>query len=145
MRIEPSKRDRYGRLVAKVWVTPIDHPCARTGDHCPKTLDVSRTQLTVGLAWHYKKYELEQSEEDRLAYAFEEQEARARKAGLWSEPDPTPPWEWRHGPADGPVKKSSNDVCHAPGSSTYQSVKYFTPYDSLEACLASGGRLPGQR
>ena len=34
---------------------------------------------------------------------------------------------------------------HAPGSSTYQSVKYFTPYDSLEACLASGGRLPGQR
>jgi hypothetical protein len=43
------------------------------------------------------------------------------------------------------VKKSRNDVCHAPGSSSYQSVKYFTPWDSLEECLASGGRLPGQR
>ena len=145
VRIEPAKRDRYGRLVAKVWVTPIDLPCARTGAPCPKTLDIARAQLTVGLAWHYKKYELEQSEEDRLAYAFEEREARARKAGLWSDPNPIAPWEWRHGPTDGPVKKSRNDVCHAPGSSTYQSVKYFTSYDSLEACLASGGCLPGQR
>jgi len=92
VRIEPSKRDRRGRLVAKVWVTPIDLPCTRTGDPCPKTLDVGRAQLTVGLAWHYEKYELEQPEEDRLAYAFEEQEARARKAGLWSDRDPTPPW-----------------------------------------------------
>jgi len=142
VRIEPSKRDRYGRLVAKVWVTPIDHPCVKTSGPCPKTLDVNRAQLTVGLAWHYKKYELEQSEEDRLAYAFEEMEARARKAGLWSDPDPTPPWQYRHGPADGPVKKSRNDICHAPSSSTYQSVKYFTPYESLEACLASGAAPP---
>ena len=142
VRIESTKRDRYGRLVAKVWVTPIDLPCAKTGEPCPKTLDVSRAQLTVGLAWHYKKYELEQSEEDRLAYAFEEHEARARKVGLWQDPDPTPPWQYRHGPTDGPVKKSRNDICHAPGSSSYQSVKYFTPWDSLEECLASGGRLP---
>ena len=145
VRIEPTKRDRYGRLVAKVWVTPIDLPCAKTGDPCPKTLDVNLAQLTVGLAWHYRKYELEQSEQDRHRYAFAEEEARARKAGLWSDPNPTSPWQWRHGPTDGPVKKSRNDICHEPGSRSYQSVKYFTPYPSLEACLASGGRLPGQR
>lgn len=142
VRIEWSKRDRYGRLVAKVWATPAELNC--TQDPCPRTLDVNLAQLTVGLAWHYKQYENEQSEEDRHRYAFAEEEARARKAGLWSEPNPTAPWDWRHGPTDGPVKKSRNDICHAPGSRAYRSVKVFTPYDSLEGCLASGGRLPGQ-
>jgi endonuclease YncB( thermonuclease family) len=139
-----SKQDRYGRLVGTVWVTPVSHPCTHTGEPCPQTLDVGRAQLTVGLAWHFKKYENEQSEEDRLAYAFDEQEARARKAGLWSEPDPVAPWDWRHGPKDGPVKKSKSGICHAPESPSYQSVKNFTAFPTLEACLASGGRLPKQ-
>ena len=94
VRVEARKQDRYGRTVGKVWVTPRDHPCK--GDDCPKTLDAGRAQLTVGLAWHFKRYEREQSEEDRLAYAFEETEARARKVGLWSESNPVPPWDWRN-------------------------------------------------
>ena len=130
---------------SSIWVTPISLPCAQTGEPCPKTLDVNLAQLTVGLAWHYKEYQKEQSEEDRHRYAFAEQEARARKAGLWSEPDPTPPWDWRHGTAGGPIKKAtSSGICHVPGSASYSSVKKFTPYPTLEACLASGGRLPKQ-
>ena len=86
VRIEWAKRDRYGRLVAKVWATPAELNC--TQDACPRTLDVNLAQLTVGLAWHYKQYENEQSEEDGHRYAFAEEEARARKAGLWSEPQP---------------------------------------------------------
>jgi endonuclease YncB( thermonuclease family) len=140
VRIEWSKRDHYGRFVAKVWARPPDLTCMQPP--CPKTLDVNLAQLTVGLAWHYKEYEREQSEEDRHRYAFAEQEARARKAGLWSEPDPVPPWAWRRGLTDGPVKKSRNDICHEPGSRSYRSVKQFTSYASLDACLASGGRLP---
>ena len=35
--------------------------------------------LTVGLAWHYKKYQSEQSPEDRGSYAFAEDEARAKR------------------------------------------------------------------
>ena len=102
-------------------------------------------QLTVGLAWHYKEYEKEQSPEDRQRYAFAEQEARARKAGLWSEPDPTPPWDWRHGTAGGPIKKAtSSGICHEPGTPGYSATKKFTKYPTLEACLASGGRLPKQ-
>ena len=121
----------------------MSHPCASTGEPCPKTLDVGRAQLTVGLAWHFKKYEREQSEEDRLAYAFDEQEARARKAGLWNEPDPTPPWDWRHGNLGGPTKKpTKSGICHAPGTASYSSVKNFTQFPTLDACLASGGRLP---
>lgn len=141
VRIEWDKRDRYGRIVGKIWATPMSHPCTTRGEPCPRTLDVGRAQLTVGFAWHFKKYEMVQSEEDRLAYAFDEQEARVRKAGLWSDPDPVSPGEWRAGPKDGPVKKSRNDICHAPASPNYQSVKNFAAYPTLDTCLASGGRL----
>ena len=145
VRIEWDKQDRYGRRVGKVWVTPPEVTCKQPP--CPKTLDAGLAQLTVGLAWHFKKYANEQAEEDRLRYAFAEDEARARKAGLWSAPNPIPPWEWRHGGAadtGGMVRKSKNNIYHAPGSSTYASVKNFTPYPTLEACIASGGRLPKQ-
>ena len=86
--------------------SPDQEPRCEPGRTCPKTLDVNLAQLTVGLAWHYKEYEKEQSEEDRQRYAFAEQEARARKAGLWSEPDPVPPWDWRHGTAGRPDQES---------------------------------------
>lgn len=89
VRVEGEKRDRYGRTVAKIWVTPADCP------KCDKTLDANLAMLTVGLAWHYKKYQNEQHPEDRGRYAFAEDEAKAKRAGLWSEPDPTPPWDWR--------------------------------------------------
>jgi endonuclease YncB( thermonuclease family) len=90
-RIEWDERDRYGRLVGKAWVTPAGINCAQ--EPCPKTLDAGRAQLTVGLAWHYLGRH--QDEEDSLAYEFDEMEARARRVGLWSEPDPVAPWDWR--------------------------------------------------
>jgi micrococcal nuclease len=42
----------------------------------------------------------------------------------------------------GVVKKSSTGICHAPGTTYYEKTKTFTSFDSVEACLASGGRLP---
>ena len=89
------KRDRYGRVVGQVWVISPDARCQGAG--CPKTLDAGLTQVTVGLAWHYKRYAGEQSEEDRERYGFAEEEARARRAGLWREVEPVAPWEWRRG------------------------------------------------
>lgn len=89
VRVEGDKRDRYGRTVAKIWVTPAD--CL----DCPKTLDAGLAMLTVGLAWHYKKYQGDQHPEDRGRYAFAEEEAKAKHVGLWGDADPTPPWEWR--------------------------------------------------
>jgi endonuclease YncB( thermonuclease family) len=93
VRVEVQKRDRYDRLIAKVWVTPPDLPCE--SEPCPKTLDVGRAQLTTGLAWFYRQYAHEQSPQDRASYDFDETEARVRKVGLWSDPAPVPPWEWR--------------------------------------------------
>jgi hypothetical protein len=40
------------------------------------------------------------------------------------------------------VKKSKSEICHTPGSQYYSRTKNFTLYDTLDQCLASGGRLP---
>ena len=52
-------------------------------------------QVRAGLAWHYKKYQKEQSPEDRALYSAMEVEAREVKRGLWHDPAPVPPWEHR--------------------------------------------------
>ena len=89
--VDWHKHDRYQRIVGKVMVA--DTNCiART---CPKWLDAGMAQITVGLAWWYRKYANEQPAEDRGRYEFAEQEARAKRAGLWSDPNPTAPWDWR--------------------------------------------------
>jgi endonuclease YncB( thermonuclease family) len=87
--IEDRKTDRWGRIIGVVWITPPDCPT------CPRTLDAGMSQLTRGLAWHFKRYAHEQPPEERGQYAFAEEEARAKGVGLWSDGDPVPPWEWR--------------------------------------------------
>jgi hypothetical protein len=42
----------------------------------------------------------------------------------------------------GVIKKSQSGICHAPGTTYYAQTLRFTPYETLAACLASGGRLP---
>lgn len=93
VRVEWTKRDRYGRIVGRVWVRSPDSPC-RTSE-CPKTLDVGLYMLTVGLAWHYKRYEGEQTPEERQRYASAEEQARGKHAGLWMDAHAVPPWDWR--------------------------------------------------
>jgi endonuclease YncB( thermonuclease family) len=83
------KADRFGRQVCKVWVQPSDCP------KCGKTLDAGHAQIVAGMAWWYRDYAKEQSAEDRGRYESDEQEAKARKRGLWSDGDPVAPWEWR--------------------------------------------------
>jgi endonuclease YncB( thermonuclease family) len=89
--VQWNKRDRYQRIVGKVMVQPSGCPT------CPKTLDAGLAQLTLGLAWWYQKYAKGQSTEDAGRYEFAEQEARAKRAGLWADADPVPPCDWRRG------------------------------------------------
>jgi endonuclease YncB( thermonuclease family) len=89
VRVEGTKTDRYDRLVAKIWVAPPDCPT------CGMTLDAGLAQITMGRAWWFRRYANEQSPEDRKRYELAEQEAKAKKVGLWRDPDPLPPWEWR--------------------------------------------------
>ena len=79
--IEWNKTDRYGRTIGKVTADGVD---------------CGLRQIQDGMAWHYKAYAKEQSAIERSAYSEAESHARASKAGLWSDPHPTPPWEFRH-------------------------------------------------
>jgi endonuclease YncB( thermonuclease family) len=78
--VDYSKYDRYQRILGKVLVN---------GE------DVNLEQVEVGMAWHYKKYQREQSTSDRVAYSDAEREARRQKLGLWHDPNPAPPWDYR--------------------------------------------------
>lgn len=94
VRIESDKKDRFGRVVGKMWVAPPDSPCRGKPD-CPMTLDAGLAQITMGRAWWFRKYVGEQSPEDRARYEAAEKEARSNKVGLWRDGTPMPPWEWR--------------------------------------------------
>lgn len=40
------------------------------------------------------------------------------------------------------IKQSSSGLCHPPQSPWYERTTNFTAFDTVEACLAAGGRLP---
>lgn len=72
--IRPSTRDRYGRTVARVICTGTDANAA---------------MVRSGMAWAYTRYLT-----DPQIQAMEVV-ARRERLGLWAEPHPVPPWEWR--------------------------------------------------
>jgi endonuclease YncB( thermonuclease family) len=78
--IENQESDQYGRLLGKVWVDGTD---------------CNLRQLTLGMAWHYTHYARDQRPADRTSYAAAEQTARSEKRGLWSDANPTAPWDFR--------------------------------------------------
>lgn len=74
VRIVWAKKDRYGRILGRVYC----------GDRW-----INREMVGDGFAWRYVQY----SRDPELAKA--EAEARDAKRGLWSDKEPIPPWEWR--------------------------------------------------
>jgi len=82
--VEWSKRDRYVRKVGKVMVGGVDTNLA---------------QVRAGMAWWYEAYRKEQSPAGQRLYQDAEQQARALRVGLWRDPVPVAPWDWRHGPS----------------------------------------------
>jgi endonuclease YncB( thermonuclease family) len=75
--VTPGARDRYGRTVGDV--------------SCDGT-PAGAEQVRRGMAWVYVKYAPKASPLHQLQV-----EARAARLGLWADPAPTPPWDWRHG------------------------------------------------
>ena len=68
-------QDRYKRTIAQV-------TCAGT--------DANAEQVRRGLAWTYTRYARVSSP----LFAIQ-QNAQAAHRGLWSDPAPVPPWDWR--------------------------------------------------
>ena len=80
VKIESNKSDRYGRVLGKVWVNGTD---------------ANLEQVKAGYAWWYKYYAKEQPVADRRSYSKAEETARNKKLGLWADPNPVQPYEWR--------------------------------------------------
>jgi len=72
--VTTKKHDRYGRTIGHVIVNKRD---------------VNIKLLEDGAVWHYEEYD----HNKRLREA--EQSARAAQKGLWRDPSPMPPWDWR--------------------------------------------------
>lgn len=73
--VESSKKDRYGRTVGAVLCDGKS---------------VEAEMLRSGMAWVYRQYAKGRWE----LYAIEDA-AKSAKRGLWADPNPVPPWEWR--------------------------------------------------
>lgn len=146
-----GERDKYNRLLRYVFLPDGTH--------------INDLLIRQGYAHEYT-YNLPYKYQAQFKQA--EQEARAAKRGLWADgvcdsqqattppsnppsqqqqttPPPASPPPATPPPADGPaVKKSNSDICHDRSSRYYERTIHYTPYDTIQACLDSGGRLPEQ-
>ena len=77
--VEYNKRDRYERIIGKLLLNGQD---------------INLQQVKQGFAWHYKKYQEEQTKLDRVLYSSAEIEARNKRIGIWSAPA-VAPWDYR--------------------------------------------------
>lgn len=69
-----ARSDRYGRLISVLYTDGVN---------------VNRSMVRAGYAWHFTKYSKDAS------YAEAQREARAAKRGLWGDPGAIAPWDWR--------------------------------------------------
>ncbi len=67
-------KDRYGRWIGHLYADGVD---------------VNRQMVASGMAWHYSAYSNDQS------LAALQAQAQAQKLGIWSQPNPVPPSEFR--------------------------------------------------
>ena len=74
--IKFEEMDRYKRILGDVYI----------GKEW-----INLEMVKEGMAWHYKFYSKD------TAMAAAETKAKAGKLGIWSMPDPTPPWDFRRG------------------------------------------------
>ena len=76
-----KSKDKYGRILGTVWLG---------------STDINLQMLRDGYAWHYKRFD------SNPVYAAAELEARQNRRGLWVDPNPIPPEDFRHGRAGAP-------------------------------------------
>jgi endonuclease YncB( thermonuclease family) len=72
--VEVVDTDRYGRSICRI---------SEAGQ------DVNLAMVEQGYAWVYRRYNRDPQ------YLRAEERARAAGWGLWSDPNPVPPWQWR--------------------------------------------------
>ena len=74
--LQTHGKDKYGRMIADVLL--------------PDGSNVNHVLVREGSCWWYRKYAPSDTKLEML-----EAVAKAAKRGLWADPKPVPPWEWR--------------------------------------------------
>jgi len=69
-----DQTDQYGRVLSRVACDGVD---------------AQAYMVSAGMAWVYDRYV-----SDKSLYGLQEQ-AKSQGRGLWTDPNPTPPWEFR--------------------------------------------------
>lgn len=69
--------------------------------------DVNHAQVQAGMAWHYRQYQHVQAPEDRVKYATAHNNAKSKRAGLWIDPSPTAPWDYRKKMREGSARQGA--------------------------------------
>lgn len=100
VKVEWSAQDKYHRILGEIFL----------GER-----RISEEMISDGLAWHYKQY----SKDQNLAKA--EVTAKQLKKGLWIDPNPIPPWEFRNGRSSDKQSTSVED----PNSKPKQGVTVY--------------------
>ena len=77
---KPYSVDKYKRVLAKIVLDGRD---------------INLSQVLSGYAWHFKRYQNQQSRSDRETYSKAELYAEENELGLWGEKNPIAPWKWR--------------------------------------------------
>lgn len=100
VRVVDRGPDRYGRTLGEVVL--------------PDGRSLNRELIAAGLAWVYRSTPSTRFDTD---FAAIEQAARAARRGLWSDPEPIPPWDWRKrprssDPSDPPDRSDSSPRSH---------------------------------
>lgn len=72
--VKSTGTDRYGRTLGEIYIDNVN---------------VNKKQVANGMAWAYREYLTDQD------YLVLESNARARKIGIWSEPNPIYPSDFR--------------------------------------------------
>ncbi len=84
--IEEHGYDKYGRTIATMFLWHHDKN---------EWMNVNERMVTLGHAWVMRMLydHLPADRKEKLNQL--ERWAKSKKIGLWKEPNPTPPWEWR--------------------------------------------------
>lgn len=114
--------DKENRLLGVLWVDGIE---------------VNARQIELGMAWHFDRFD------SRETLARLQREAREAKRGLWSEPRPLPPWEYRDRRQQANKPRDPNALYWLNTRSNIrhnESCEYFQKSNQGRLCRADEGR-----
>jgi endonuclease YncB( thermonuclease family) len=122
--VRKTGQDRYGRSLGFV---------SRDG------IDINSVMIQDGWAWHYKKY----NQDSKLADL--ERQARAAKRGLWAEPNPLAPWDFRdrQKPKAEPSKGGEHWLNTSSNVRHNESCEHFSKTKKGRLCGPNDGKACG--